>query len=168
MVKELLILLLLLSNNLVFALAADVSTAQLQDAVSLEDKIISYAFKGIARAFVSVVDIDKLKKSNIEKLNNMKEEKFKKQYALAYKVIKECDFLASNYGMREDMAKLETIRKIESLDKKEIYGIIEAIPDTVIATQFKNYLSGRKQDLEKYNIFEQINKVWGKIIQKAQ
>lgn len=149
-------------------LAAGASATQAQAAISPEDRIIAYTLKGIAKAFVAAVDLDKLKSKNIEKLNSMSEEKFNKQYVKAYKVIRECDALALRYGFREETGKNETIKKIEALDKEQIYVIIDAIPDQVITAQFKGYLVERKQDFEKLNIFEQITKAWPKIIQKAQ
>jgi hypothetical protein len=139
-----------------------------QENVSIEDRIIGATFKTLAKAFVAVTDINKLKKDNIDRLKKMDEDKFKRQYAKAYKVIKDLppEFKVA-YGITEHMAKEQAIKDIESLDKKKIYETIDSIPDTIIARQFKQYLSEKKQEMQKSNLVEQINSFWNKIIGKV-
>lgn len=139
-----------------------------QEKVSVEDKIIGLTFKTLAKALVVTVDIGKFKKNNIDKLNKMDKEKFKRQYAKAYEAIKDLPSkLKISYGIAEDMPKEQVIKDIESLDKKKIYETIDYIPDTIIAKQFKKYLSEKKQEIQKSSLVEEINKFWNKMLEKV-
>lgn len=159
--RSLVILLLaisLSSQNYVFA----------EEKASIEDKIIGSTFKALAKTFVAMADIDKLKKNNIDKLNKMDKEKFKKRYAEFYEVIKDLPVeLKVAYGIGEAMAKEQAVRNIDSLNKKRIYEIVDSLPDIIITKQFKRYLSQTKQEIQKSNIVEKINKVWNKIVEKV-
>lgn len=140
-----------------------------QEKVSLEDRLISSTFKTLAKTFVTAVDIKKLKKDNIAKLNKMDKEKFQKRYLKVYEVIKDLPFsLKVRYGVTRQMNKERAIKIVEALDKKKMYEIIDAVPDRVIANQFRQYLSEKKQKIEKSNLLEQINKLWYKMTEKAE
>jgi hypothetical protein len=134
----------------------------------LEDRVIGSLFKTTAKVFISTVDIDTLKKQNIEKLNKMDTEKFRKQYTRVYGVIKELPFLETRYGITENTTKDEVIKEIQALNKKQIYEIIDVVPDTVIVSQFRQYLNGKKQKILESNVFIQVNQVWNKIIKKVK
>ncbi|MCX5704624.1 MAG: hypothetical protein NTZ92_00915 [Candidatus Omnitrophica bacterium] len=139
-----------------------------QEKISMEDKIIGSTFKTLAKTFVVMVDIDKLKKDNINKLNKMDKEKFIKRYAKAYEVIKDLPpELKISYGITENMPKEQAIKNIESFDKKNIYKLIDSIPDTIIAKQFKKYLSEKKEEVQKSSLVAQINKFWNKMVEKV-
>ena len=139
-----------------------------EEKTSVGDRIIGSTFKTLAKAFVVTVDIDALKKNNINKLKGMKEDKFKQRYAGVYEVIKDLPAnLKVNYGIRENMTREQAIKNLEVLDKKKIYAIIDAVPDVIIAQQFKQYLSEKKHGLEESNVVEEINKFWQKITKKA-
>lgn len=140
-----------------------------KEEISLEDKIIGSTFKTLAKAFVALNDIGKLKKENIDKINKMDEDKFKKRYSQVYKVIKNLpDNLKSAFKISVQMSKEEVIKNMESLDKQKLYKVIDSIPDTFIASQFKRYLNDKKQELQKSNVVEQISKFWDKIMEKAK
>jgi len=136
--------------------------------VSAEDRIAGSTFKTLAKAFVAITDVNKLKKNNIDRLNKMNEEKFKKRYAGVYQVIKDLPAeLKVSYGITEAMTKEQVIKNIESLDKKKIYEMIDSIPDAIITNQFKQYLGEKKQEIQKSNLVEQINGFWNKILEKV-
>jgi len=140
-----------------------------QASVSTEDKIIGSTFKTLAKAYVAIVDINKLKQGNICKLNSMDEEKFQRRYVKIYEVIKDLPpALKARYKISEQMTKQEAIQNIQSLDKKKIYEMIDLIPDTLIAKHFKQYLKNKKQQIQKSDIVEQIKNSWNKIIEKAE
>lgn len=61
---------------------------QVKEEAAFEDKIIGPTFRILAKTFVTLADINKLKKKNIKKLNKMSEENFRKRYAKAYEDIK--------------------------------------------------------------------------------
>lgn len=155
---SLLLILTLCFEGLVFA----------QGQTSVEDKIIGSIFKVLAKTFVAVGDINKIKKDNIEVLSKMKEEKFNKRYAQVYNDIKDLPIeLKVRYGIGEAMTKKQAIRNIEALDRQTIYEGIDSIPDTFIAHQFKQYLSEKKEEIQKSYVVEQINKFWKNIIEKV-
>ena len=136
--------------------------------VNLDDKLISATFKSLAKTFVAVTDIDKLKKNNIKKLNKMSDVKFKKQQAKAYPVLKELPLaLKDEYGVQEEMSKAQVIKNIESLDKKKMYAIIDSVPDAVISRLFKQELNKAKLEMFKSDPLGQIKKFWEKTIQKS-
>ena len=135
-----------------------------QENISTADRIIGSTFKVLAKGFVEIADINKLK-NNIDRINKMSEDKFKKRYTEAYKVIKDLPpELKLRYGITEATTKEQIIKDIDSLDKSKIYEIIDSIPDEIIAKQFKQYLSEKKEEIQKSNIVEQINKFWNKMI----
>lgn len=139
-----------------------------QENVSMEDKIIGSTFKTLAKAFVAMTDINKLKKDNIDILNKMEEAKFRTRYAKVYGVIKDLPpKLKASFRVTEHMAKEQAVKNIESLDKKRIYETIDSIPDTIIAKQFKRYLSEKQQEMQKSNIVKQVNNLWVKMTAKV-
>jgi len=140
-----------------------------QEKVSIEEQIIGSTFKTLAKAYVAIVDINKLKKSNIDKLNNMDEEKFQRRYIKVYEVIKDLPFpVKVNYRITEHMTREEVIRNIRLLNKEKIYTIIDSLPDAFIANHFKQYFIEKKQEIQKSNIVEQIRNLWNKIIGKVE
>ena len=135
--------------------------------VSLQDKLIGSTFKTLAKGFVVVIEIDKFKKDNISKINRLKADKYKRRYAKVYESLKELPpDLKIKYGIIEDMPREELIKDIESLDKNEIYELIDLIPDTFIAKEFKKYLNQNKQGIQDSNLVKEINKFWNKVSAK--
>lgn len=131
------------------------------------DTIIGSTFKTLAKAFVVTANIDKLKKDNIEKLKKKNNDKFRAQYVNFFNILKDSSSFNTRYGLTENMTKDEAIEKIKSLDKKKIYAVIDDIPNTVIADQFRLYLEQKKQQIQKSNMVVQIRKTWDRIIKKA-
>lgn len=155
-------------KRLIFLL---IFTLSLQGAVfaqaqnNIEDKIIAATFKGIAKAYIIVVDLKQFKKDKIAMLQKMEEDKFRKRYAKTYAVIGELPKeLKITYGINENMNKEQAIKKINSLDKKKIYGIIDGVPDELIAKHFKEYLARRKQGLQSNDIVGQVKDFWDRAI----
>lgn len=133
---------------------------------NIEDKIIGAAFKGIAKAYMMVVDLKQFKKDKIALLQRMDENKFRKRYAKTYVVMSELPKELKNaYGIDENMNKGQAIKKINSLDKKKIYGIIDGVPDELIAKYFKEYLAKRKQQVQSSNIIAQVKDFWERVIE---
>lgn len=140
-----------------------------QEKVAMEDKIIASTFKALAKVFVAIADINKLRKDNIDKLNKMDKEKFQERYVKVYQVIKDLPpKLKMSFSITKGMTKDQVIGNTESIDKKKLYAIIDSLPDAFIAKHFKRYLNEKKQALQKNNIPEQINKFWNKILQKSK
>ncbi len=133
---------------------------------SIADKIIGSTFKGLAKAYIMVVDLKQFKKEKIALLQRMDENKCRKRYAKTYAVMSELpEELKNAYGIDENMNKGQVIKKINSLDKKKIYGIINGLPDGLIAKYFKEYLAKRKQEVQSGNIIAQVKDFWERVIE---
>lgn len=153
----LLLILSLCSQSYIFA----------EEKVGIEDRLIGSTFKTLAKAFVVIADINKLKKDNIDKISKLDKDKFRIRYAKVYKAIKDLPYqLKVDYGISENMTKEQVIRNVRSLDKKRIYEIIDAVPDKIITKQFKQYLYDKKQEIQKSSLVEQINKFWNGMLKK--
>ena len=141
-----------------------------QEKVSGEDKMIGATFKGLAKAYITVTDIDKLKKDKIDELNKMDTEKFQKRYARIYVIIKDWpSALKSKYNITEDMPKDQAIKNLESLNRGAIYEMIDSTPDTIIAERYRQYLAEEKQaapGTQKTGLAEQVTMVWNKILER--
>jgi len=148
-------------------LAAQVPEKQLPQKTGITDNIIGSTFKTLARAFTATADIGKLKKYNIDKLKKSDENKFRRQYLKAYDSVKDCPSFTSRYGLAQDLTKTEAIDLINSFDKKKIYEMIEAVPNSLIASQFKSYLAKKKEEIKKSDIPGQIGRFWGQMVKGA-
>lgn len=136
-----------------------------QDDVTLQDKMISSTIKTLTKAFIAITDCHKI----VDKLNTIDEEVFKKRYAQLYEFFA---YLPSDikikYGISDRMTKEQMISRMISLDKNELYKSIDALPDEVLATQFRLYLKETKQNLENKNLLEQVDVVWSKFTKIVQ
>lgn len=136
---------------------------------SLEDKIIGSTFKSLVKAFVATANIDQLKEKYINKINKMEEKKFRERYAKIYQKVKGLpNSLKTKHEITEYKSRKQAIKDIESLNKKKIYQAMDSIPNKMIADNFKEYLAEKKQEMQKSNLVEQINKVWNKIARKTE
>ena len=139
-----------------------------EDKISMGDKFIGATFKNLAKAYISVVDLKKLKKTNIEKIKAMDEEKFEKRYAKVFQVISELPKkVRTTYGINETMTKEQVTKKINSWDKKKICGIIDSIPEELIVKYFKEYVNKSKQNVKDSNLIDQVRSFWERIIRRA-
>jgi len=135
-----------------------------QEKVSVEDKAVGSIFKGLAKTYVTVTDINKLKKNNIDELNKMDAERFQKRYAGIYAVIKDWPpALKNKYKVTADMTKDQAIKNIESVNKEKICEMIDSTPDTIIAKRFKKYMDENNRGAQKSSLPEQVNRFWNKI-----
>ncbi|PIU83702.1 MAG: hypothetical protein COS68_02655 [Elusimicrobia bacterium CG06_land_8_20_14_3_00_38_11] len=109
------------------------------------DTVIGFTFKTLSKSYLAAADINKLKKNGINKLLKMSDEKFRKRYAEVYAVIKDLPPpVRTKYGLTEKMTKKQAIKSLAGLDKKQIYEIINAVPNSVIAERFREAVAGDK------------------------
>ncbi len=147
-----------------FARVDDASGAQ---NISFSDRVIGSTFKMLAKTFILAVDLEKLKKHNIAKLRAMDEQKFGRKYLPVYAVITQCPAFQARYGLGREISREQLIKKITALNKQGCFWIIDSIPDDVIASQFREYLAEKKQEIKGNNLLEQIQQVWNKIMRKV-
>ena len=124
---------------------------------------IGITFKTMAKSYIAVSDINKLKKNGIDKLIKISDEKFKKQYAEVYPSLVELPQpIKTKYGFSEKMTKKQAIKSLASLDKKQVYEIIESVPNSAIAEQFNRYYSGQSKPAG--SLTSRISELWKKLI----
>ncbi len=134
---------------------------------SLEDKLIASTLRTMAKAYVATANMDKLKENNAAKINRMSEERFDRRYAEAYPALKSLPSgLRARYGITDHVTRSHVVKTVMSLDKKKIYELIDALPDAVIAEQFKLYWARKGSDTPNRTMPEQIKAFWDSIVGK--
>ncbi len=109
----------------------------------LGEKVISSTVKTVVKTAVAVTNLEKTKKKLVNKLDAMDEEEFRVRYAEFYKLIKDLpEDIKTTYKVTPYMTKDQMVKNINSVNKKEIYAIINRIPDKTVADLFKEYLKG--------------------------
>ncbi|MBI5873615.1 MAG: hypothetical protein HZB36_05675 [Candidatus Omnitrophica bacterium] len=133
------------------------------------DKVIGTTFRGLARTFVAVTDIDKLRDRNVAKLEKMSDDKFSKKYANVYDILKDLpEDVKQQYAITPAMTRQQAIANMKNLNKKETYKLIDAVPNMVIANAFyKNFKHDTKNVVEKETMVERIKTAWQSMIKKV-
>lgn len=142
-----------------YAEAGPAASQPQKENLSFEDAMIAASFKSLAKAFIAVQDKAELAK----RLRSMDEERFQKRYARVYGVIKHSPLLLQKYGFREGMSAGELADKLDSWDKHKLSSIVDGIPDSAIASEFKKYVSGESRDARNADTGEQISWVWNRV-----
>jgi Mg/Co/Ni transporter MgtE len=136
---------------------------------ALRERLIGGTFKNLAKTFVMVNDIEKIKGKNIAKIRKMDDEKFNKRRDEIYTILKDLPpSFKENYKISQDMTREQIIENINSLNKQKMNKIIDEIPDSFIASLFDQHMQQTKQNIMQGNIAEQIKDTWGRIVKKAQ
>lgn len=139
------------------AFAAEPSAAQAAVAGS--------TVKTLARAFVAAANLDEVKNNTIVKMGRMSPVTYRKQYAKHYQVLKDLPAgLKKKYGIVEDLSRVEMIKIIRSLDKKQVYTIIEAIPNVTIAREVEAYFHKEGKDAPEMSFTEKVQALWQDIV----
>ena len=134
----------------------------------LNERLIGFTFRNMARAFVLTQDLDKTKSDLVGKISKMNEEKFYSFYYDFYEHVYDLQFLVNKYKLCEDMPRDEVIKAIKSLDKNVLYEVIDNIPDKIITREFNRYMRYAKKDGEDMNKLEQLSKALGRMIEKIK
>jgi hypothetical protein len=140
------------------------SFAVAAEKVTVQDRVVGGTFKTMAKAYIATADIRQLKDNNVKRVESMREDWFEKKYAEVYKVIKDLPpALRAKYRVREDMSRAQVIALIRSLDKKQIYEIIDQVPDPMISQQFNAQFS-QKDGEDKEGLMGRIQTIWQKVV----
>ena len=135
--------------------------------VTVQERVVGGTFKTMAKAYIATADIRQLKDKNIKRVESMRDDWFAKKYAEVYKVIKDLPpQLKAKYRIKEGMSKAQVIAVIRSLDKKQIYEIIDQVPDPMISQQFNAQFS-QKDGEPKENLTDRIGRIWGKVVSEV-
>lgn len=135
---------------------------------SPKDAVFAFIFKILAKAYVSTMDIEALKKENIDSINKMDEESFHLFYLDFYEHISKVSFININYGLNEDISKEEAVSKIKSLDKQKLYAIIDSLPNEIIISEFKRYLSNNNKQAPQIDNASQVRQSLGQMIESIK
>ena len=140
-----------------------------QDRVSAIDHLTASTFKALAKGYVATVDLERIKKDQIARLNKMNDQKFKKHFQKVSLVLNSLPSeLKIKYGFKDPMTKEDVVKEIGELDKKNLNQMIDDIPETFIIFQFRQYLAGLKEDFGQNNIVRKIHEFWDKITPQAE
>ena len=115
---------------------------------TLKEKFVGTFVKTFAKSYVATHNLDKFKEKNIKKLLKMDEAKFQRVYTKIYKemMVDLPQSLKDAYGVSENMTREKAIARIkEFASKKQIYTMINAVPNKMIAQHFKKH----KQEFNK-------------------
>jgi hypothetical protein len=135
--------------------------------VTVQEKVVGGTFKTMAKAYIATADIRQLKDKNIKRVESMRNDWFAKKYAEVYKVIKDLPpQLRTKYGVKENMTKARVVAVIRSLDKKQIYEIIDQVPDPMISQQF-NAQFASKEGQSQEGLTDRIRGIWDKVVAKV-
>ncbi len=109
---------------------------------TLKEKIIGSLVKTFAKSYVAATNLEKFKQKNIKKILKMDEAKFQRVYGKIYRemMVDLPQSLKDSYGVTEKMTKAKAIAQINSFtSKKQIYNMINVIPNKMIAQHFEKH-----------------------------
>jgi len=135
---------------------------------SPKDAVFAFIFKILAKAYVSTTDIEVLKKEKIDRINKMDEESFHWFYLDFYEHISKSSFININYELNEDISKEEAVSKIKSLDKQKLYAIIDSLPNEIIISEFKRYLSKNNKQVPQIDSVSQVRQSLSQMIESIK
>ena len=134
------ILTLLFLSLAVNGFAKDAAVAKQRE--TLKEKFIGTFVKTFAKSYVATHNLEKFKEKNIKKLRKMDEAKFQRVYKKIYQemIVDLPQPLKDMWGVSQEMTRDKAIERIKAFtNKKEIYTMINAIPNKMIAQHFKNH-----------------------------
>ena len=118
---------------------------------TLKEKLVGTFVKTFAKSYVATHNLDKFKEKNIKKILKMDEAKFQRVYKKIYKemIVDLPQSLKDSYGVAEEMTRDKAIARInEFKNKKEIYRMINAVPNKMIAQHFKQHKDEFKKTMK--------------------
>ena len=137
------------------------------DAQKTKEYYVGAAIKLFAKGYIAVTDIEKIKKANIDKLKKMDDKEFADKYTTIYKDMNGFPQEMKNaYGIDDKMDKFTAINKIQSADKKDLYKIIDGIPDTFIVKHFDNFMGEKGFDMNRPLSTREVIQFWNNIRKK--
>ncbi len=149
-----------MKTTIFFLLFVALSTASfanghpLKSRDTLKDKLIGSMVKSFAKTYVATTNLQKFKEKNIKKILKMDEAKFQRVYGKIYRemIVDLPQELKDSYGISEKMTKQQAIAQINSFtSKKQIYRMINAIPNKMIAQHFAKHKGEFKKTIKGKN-----------------
>ncbi len=119
---------------------------------TLKEKVVGTFVKSFAKSYIATHNLEKFKEKNIKKLLKMDEAKFQRVYSKIYKemMIDVPQHLKDMWGVRENMTREKAIERLKSFtSKKQIYQLINSIPNQMIAKHFKKHKDEFNKTMKK-------------------
>lgn len=119
---------------------------------TLKEKLVGSFVKTFAKSYVATHNLEKFKEKNVRKLRKMDEAKFQRVYRKIYnEMVKDLpQSLKDMYGVSEDMTREKAIARINAFNnKKQIYRMINALPNKMIAQHFQKHKKEFNQTMKK-------------------
>ena len=135
-------------------------------AAAVSEWIVSSTFKALAKAYIFAVDLEKVKKSNIEKISQMDDDSFRWKYSTMLRMIGESPALKKDFSLDWMMDRREAVRQIEGLTKDRLNSMVDAVPDKVIVTEFSRVMSAKMDEMKGKDLTARISHVWDSITRK--
>jgi hypothetical protein len=138
------------------------------NAPSMSDKIVGSTMKILAKAYVTTVNLPRLKAKHIERISKMDEQSFRVSYARTLGVIRESPLLKSKFGLNENMGRAEAMERLQAIDKNTLCRMIDAVPDTVISARFRSFASRRDDAMRGMETPKKIETGWKSFQQRIE
>lgn len=134
---------------------------------SVYDFVVGGTIKNLAKIYVETSNLTKIKSKYIKKIVNMREDKFLKYYNQFYEVYRELPSdLKQMYVFTDKTTKSEVLKRINTVNKKDLIVIINKIPSDFILRKTRYYLHKPHNQPPKQPIVNEMF-LWRSIIQKV-
>lgn len=143
----LIILCLSLAGN---AFAKEEKTIRRLD--TFKERIVGSFVKTFAKTYIATCNLEKFKEKNIKKIRKMDEAKFQRVYGKVYQevMIDLPQSLKMTWGISENMTREKAIAQLKSFtNKKQIYKLINSIPNQMIAKHFEKHKNEFNKTMKK-------------------
>jgi hypothetical protein len=133
----------------------------------VEAKIVGPAFKTLAKAYVATANLKEVRSKSVARVESMREDHFRKRYAQVYAVLNKLPVkLLIKYGVTQSLSKDQAVVLIRGLEKKDLYEIVDAVPDEVIAQEFRKTFENDDLQGSASSLMVRVKETWGDIMKK--
>lgn len=134
----------------------------------LDDRVIGSTVKLMAKAYVLAADVEKLKRKHIAQIREMDDDTFYASYANTLGVIAESPEICRSLAFVRPITREQVIERIAALDKKRLCGMVDAIPDAVIARRFKRFMARRMDEMRTMDPVKRIRYAWNSLVGRIE
>lgn len=123
-----------------------------QQRETFKEKLVGTFVKTFAKTYIATHNLEKFKEKNIKKVLKMDEAKFQRVYKKIYRemIVDLPQHLKDMYGVTENMTREKAVARINAFEnKKQIYQMINAVPNKMIARHFKKHKKEFKKTMQK-------------------
>jgi len=140
--------------------SAVIARAQQAEKESFGEAAVGTTLKVMAKAYVTTMDLKKLKKRHTERIEKMDEQSFQAAYNNTLTIVRYSPKLRSDFGLADDLGREEALERLRKLDKKTLCRMIDAVPDKVLIAKFKAFSSRHSDELAGKDTAAQLQAGW--------